>query len=62
MDVRDTALAHVLALEKDEAGGQRIITSCGVFHGLSLINSVILTNVDIEGYNWQDWSMFINLT
>ncbi|KAF8798337.1 NAD(P)-binding protein [Phlegmacium glaucopus] len=27
VDVRDTALAHVLALEKDAAGGQRIITT-----------------------------------
>ena len=32
VDVRDTALAHVLALEKDEAGGQRIITSSGALH------------------------------
>ena len=32
VDVRDTALAHVLALEKDEAGGQRIITSAGALH------------------------------
>ena len=29
VDVRDLALAHVLALEKPEAGGERIIISSG---------------------------------
>jgi len=29
VDVRDVARAHVLALEKDEAGGQRIIIASG---------------------------------
>lgn len=29
VDVRDTALGHVLALEKPEAAGQRIITASG---------------------------------
>jgi hypothetical protein len=29
VDVRDTALSHVLALEKEEAGGERIISSAG---------------------------------
>ncbi|KDR70025.1 hypothetical protein GALMADRAFT_255392 [Galerina marginata CBS 339.88] len=32
VDVRDTALAHVLALEKEEAGGERIITSGGGYN------------------------------
>jgi nucleoside-diphosphate-sugar epimerase len=32
VDVRDTALGHVLALEKDAAGGQRIITASGACH------------------------------
>jgi len=32
VDVRDTALGHVLALEKVAAGGQRIITSSGGFN------------------------------
>jgi hypothetical protein len=32
VDVRDTALGHVLALEKDAAGGQRILTSSGARH------------------------------
>ena len=31
IDVRDVALAHVLAMEKDAAGGQRIILSAGDF-------------------------------
>ena len=42
VDVRDTALGHVLALEIDAAGGQRIITSSGTRH-VNLIYSVILT-------------------
>ena len=29
VDVRDAALGHVLALEKEGAGGERIITSAG---------------------------------
>ena len=29
IDVRDVALAHVLALQKEEAGGERIIVSSG---------------------------------
>ena len=31
VDVRDTALGHVLALEKEAAGGERIITASGAF-------------------------------
>lgn len=31
VDVRDVALGHVLALEKEEAGGERFITSAGPF-------------------------------
>ncbi|KAF8148636.1 hypothetical protein B0H34DRAFT_736338 [Crassisporium funariophilum] len=31
VDVRDTALAHVLALEKEAAGGERIITTSGPY-------------------------------
>ena len=42
VDVRDTALGHVLALEKDAAGGQRIITANGARHVI-LIYPVILT-------------------
>jgi len=39
VDVRDTALAHVLALEKDEAGGQRIITSAGGYNWQELVDT-----------------------
>ena len=42
VDVRDTALGHVLALEKGAAGGQRIIVSSGARHVI-LMNPVILT-------------------
>ena len=42
VDVRDTALGHVLALEKDAAGGQRIVTARGACH-VNLIYPVILT-------------------
>ena len=31
IDVRDVALAHVLAMKKEAAGGQRIILSAGDF-------------------------------
>jgi len=44
VDVRDTALAHVLALEKDEAGGERIITSAGGFNWpdwVDVVNSLL---------------------
>ena len=60
VDVRDTALGHVLALEIDAAGGQRIITASGTHHA-NLIYPVILT-FDIEGFNWQEWSMFTHST
>ena len=43
VDVRDTALDHVLALEKDAAGGQRIITASGACY-VNLIYPVILTS------------------
>ena len=42
VDVRDTALGHVLALEKDAAGDQRIITASGE-QDVNLIHPVILT-------------------
>lgn len=32
VDVRDTALAHVLALERPEAGGERFAISSGPFY------------------------------
>jgi hypothetical protein len=61
VDVRDLALAHVLALEKEEAYGQRIIVSAGedvkcahyfqrTFNGIPNLGSFIL----------QDWGMAIS--
>ena len=60
VDVRDTALGHVLALEKEAAGGQRIITASGAFvlFNIYLLLKVILTLIDTGGYNWNEWSMF----
>ena len=56
VDVRDTALGHVLALEKDAAGGERIITASGALH-VNLIYPVTLILTLIEGFNWQEWRM-----
>ena len=44
VDVRDTALGHVLALEKDAAGGERIITATGMRHVNLIYQSVILNH------------------
>jgi hypothetical protein len=57
VDVRDTALGHVLALEKDAAGGERIITTNGARH-VNLIYPSDSYHIDIGGYNWQEWGMF----
>jgi nucleoside-diphosphate-sugar epimerase len=35
VDVRDLGLAHALALEKEAAGGERIIVTAGKSHRLS---------------------------
>ena len=58
VDVRDTDLGHGISLEKNAAGGQRIITASGEHHVI-LIYSVIS---GIEGYIWQEWSMFTHPT
>ena len=45
VDVRDTALGHVLALEKDEAGGERIVTAAnGTLH-INLIYQVTVARI-----------------
>lgn len=52
VDVRDVAAAHVLALERPEAGGERFITSRGpfdftelrAFFTLSLVLLTLLTH------------------
>ena len=44
VDVRDTALGHVLALERAAAGGQRLFTVAGTrYADVILIYPVILT-------------------
>lgn len=40
IDVRDVATAHVVALNKEEAGGERIITSNGMYTSLWLISEM----------------------
>ncbi|KAF5312061.1 hypothetical protein D9619_003767 [Psilocybe cf. subviscida] len=43
VDVRDTSLAHVLALETEKAGGERIITSSGPYNWqdwIDVVNSI----------------------
>ena len=60
VDVRDCALGHVLAMENEAAGGERIITSAGTRR----VNLILASDsyIDIGGYNWQEWGMFIHLT
>ena len=41
VDVRDTALGHVLALEKDAAGGQRIFTVTGMHYRHFDLSSIL---------------------
>ena len=45
VDVRDTALGHVLALEKDAAGGQRIFTICGACYVILIFYPMILSTL-----------------
>lgn len=56
VDVRDLGEAHVRALEKEEASGERIIISSGMEHlsQLTPLYSVIFTL--LGSYAWQDWS------
>jgi len=55
VDVRDVALGHVLALEKEAAGGERIINTAGT--SLLLLNSEfsIYHGTFLGGYIWQEW-------
>lgn len=55
IDIRDVALAHVAALEKPDAGGQRIIVSNGE-HILSSWRRG-LTTTRIGSTTWQETSM-----
>ena len=61
VDVRDTALGHVLALEKDAAGGQRIFTVTGIY-ALRHFDLSSDSYVDIEAFQWQEWGKFTHPT
>lgn len=56
IDVRDLASAHVLALEKDAAGGERIIVSAGMWHVQWDNYSQIDLPCMLGPHTWQDWS------
>lgn len=57
IDVRDYAEIQALALEKEDAGGERIIISAGEF---SSAREVITVNhcltIVLGPFVWQDWS------
>jgi nucleoside-diphosphate-sugar epimerase len=40
IDVRDTALAHIRAIEKPEAGGRRLFTTAGYFSNRGILDAV----------------------
>ena len=47
IDVRDVALAHVLAAQKEGAGGERVIVSTG-----ALVPGVSKASREFEGTLW----------
>ena len=49
MDVRDIALAHVLAIQKEAAGGERIIVSGGLYKFPEWSESTIHGCLDVYG-------------
>ncbi|KAI0635002.1 NAD-P-binding protein [Trametes polyzona] len=51
VDVRDLALAHVLALKKPEAGGERIIVSAGPYKWQDFVNAAHKLNPKIPAGN-----------
>lgn len=60
VDVRDLAEAHVKVLEKEEAGGERIIISSGMWLPIeSRHHSLIFSSSG--SYVWQDWSTSLTL-
>ena len=58
VDVRDIAEAHVVALEKPQAGGERILFSAGESHQLSRYPGLTgcLPSVNLGPFTWQDFS------
>jgi hypothetical protein len=61
VDVRDLASAHVAALEKEEAGGQRIIVSAGEDESsLCIICEECFNGIfDLDSFLFQDWGIGI---
>ncbi|KAK7002479.1 D-lactaldehyde dehydrogenase [Favolaschia claudopus] len=49
VDVRDIALAHVLGLQKEEAGGERIIISAGAFSFQDLLDAAPPSSKHLKG-------------
>lgn len=56
VDVRDVADAHVNALERPEAGGQRFIVSAGEFsRPRASLRSFMAYMASQGNFVWQDW-------
>ncbi|KAI0062404.1 NAD(P)-binding protein [Artomyces pyxidatus] len=49
VDVRDSALLHVLSLEKEEIGGERLINTNGTFAWQDLYDPLIEAGYDVPG-------------
>jgi nucleoside-diphosphate-sugar epimerase len=63
IDVRDLAEAHVRGLEREEAGGERIIVSAGEFLCSVLLLVVVVAVMWclwmwLGSYFWQDWGTY----
>jgi UDP-glucose 4-epimerase len=57
VDVRDIAKAHVVALEKAEAGGQRILFSAGKGSSrLHFTQGLKFLSANPGPFTWQDFS------
>jgi nucleoside-diphosphate-sugar epimerase len=48
VDVRDTARAHILAIEKPDAGGKRLFTTAGHFSNRAILDIVRTNFPDLE--------------
>ena len=60
--MRDLGEAHVVALEKEAAGGERMIVRAGVFayqkwDDLSMKTMLTISSLFTGQSVWQDWSM-----
>lgn len=48
VDVRDVALAHVRAIEVEEAGGQRFFVTAGYFSNKDIVENIRKNNPNLE--------------